>query len=70
MWSSLSIDDMLPDQFDDLSKYRVGLVEPEWHNMRQLNPARGGGIAFRSGGHILLHYTLKDIPPEARVGAS
>jgi hypothetical protein len=35
MWSSMSIDDMLPDQFDDLSKYRVGLVEPEWHHMRQ-----------------------------------
>jgi hypothetical protein len=32
--------------------------------MRQLNPAKGGGIGFRSGGHILLHYTLKAIPPE------
>lgn len=64
MWSALSIDDMLPDQFDDLSKYRVGLVEPEWHQLRQLNPSRGGGVGFRSGGHILLHYTLKAIPPE------
>ena len=26
--------------------------------------SKGGGIGFRSGGEILLHYTLKPIPPE------
>lgn len=36
----------------------------KWHMMRQLNPSKGGGIGFRSGGEILLHYTLKPIPPE------
>ena len=63
LWTNMSVDD-LPDQYDDLRKYRVGMAQPEWHELVQLNPTREGGTNLRSGGKILLHYTLKHIPPE------
>lgn len=62
-WTDAGIDDV-PDDFADLSKYRVGISEPEWYNMFQLNPSRAGGVDVRPGGQILLHYTLKDVPKE------
>ena len=59
----MSVDD-LPDQYVDLRKYRVGIVQPQWHDLVQLKPTREGGTDLRRGGKILLHYTLKPIPPE------
>ena len=59
----MSVDD-LPDQYVDLRKYRVGIVQPQWHDLVQLKPTREGGTDLRCGGKILLHYTLKPIPPE------
>jgi hypothetical protein len=58
------VEDVVPNQFTDLSQYQVGLLEPEWRGMKQLNPTRGGGIGVRPGGQILLHYTVKEVPAE------
>ena len=63
LWTNMSVDD-LPDQYVDLRKYRVGIVQPQWHDLVQLKPTREGGTDLRCGGKILLHYTLKPIPPE------
>ena len=59
----MGVDDV-PDQYEDLANYKVGAPQPEWYPMTQLNPITQGGVEFRPGGKILMHYKLAELPRE------